>query len=54
GVFFYPGGTGEVRDIICIGPAFIIDDNDIKLIVNALSYALDRLSDLDNAATANG
>ncbi|MFT7385052.1 MAG: hypothetical protein ACI90G_002641, partial [Urechidicola sp.] len=34
--------------------AFIIDDNDIKLIVNALSYALDRLSDLDNAATANG
>ena len=54
GVFFYPGGTGEVRDIICIGPAFIIDDNDIKLIVNALSYALDSLSDLDNAATANG
>jgi adenosylmethionine-8-amino-7-oxononanoate aminotransferase len=54
GVFFYPGGTGEVRDIICIGPAFIIDDNDIKLIVNALSYALDRLTDLENAATANG
>ena len=49
GVFFYPGGTGEVRDIICIGPAFIIDDNDIKLIVDALSYALDGLSDLENA-----
>jgi adenosylmethionine-8-amino-7-oxononanoate aminotransferase len=54
GVFFYPGGTGAVRDIICIGPAFIIDDDDIKLIVNALSYALDELSDLQNAATANG
>jgi len=53
GVFFYPGGTGDVRDIICIGPAFIIDDNDIKLIVNALSYALDGLSDLENAASAS-
>ena len=29
GVFFYPGGTGEYRDIICLGPAFIVDEEDI-------------------------
>ena len=51
GVFFYPGGTGEIRDIICMGPAFIIDDDDIQLTVDALSYALDALVDLENPAT---
>ena len=51
GVFFYPGGTGEIRDIICMGPAFIIDDDDIQLTVDALSYALDALVDLENSAT---
>ena len=53
GVFFYPDGTGEVRDIICIGPAFIIDDKEIRLVVDALSYALDALSGLENATTAD-
>jgi len=51
GVFFYPGGTGEIRDIICMGPAFIIDDDDIQLTVDALSYALDALIDLENPVT---
>ena len=31
GVFLYPGGTGQFRDIICFGPAFIINDDDINL-----------------------
>ena len=31
GVFLYPGGTGQFRDIICLGPAFIINDDDINL-----------------------
>ena len=48
GVFFYPGGTGAVRDIICVGPAFIIDDEDIQFIVDALSYALDALADIES------
>ena len=41
GVFFYPGGTGEYRDIICLGPAFIINDEDIDLMVTALEKSLD-------------
>ena len=41
GVFFYPGGTGEYRDIICLGPAFIINEEDIDLMVNTLKQCLD-------------
>jgi len=41
GVFFYPGGTGEYRDIICLGPAFIINDEDIDLMVSSLKKSLD-------------
>jgi len=40
GVFFYPGGTGEVRDIIVIGPPFIIGDHEIELMVTAFKAAL--------------
>ena len=43
GVFFYPGGTGEYRDIICLGPAFIINDNDIDLMVSSLKKCLDHI-----------
>lgn len=43
GVFFYPGGTGEYRDIICLGPAFIINDNDIDLMVSSLKKCLDHV-----------
>ena len=41
GVFFYPGGTGEARDILCIGAPFIIDDEEIDLMANALNSALE-------------
>ncbi len=43
GVFFYPGGTGEYRDIICLGPAFIIEDEEIDLIINALKDSLNSI-----------
>ena len=40
GVFFYPGGTGEVRDIIVIGAPFIIGEYEIELMVAAFSASL--------------
>ena len=43
GVFFYPGGTGEYRDIICLGPAFIINEEDINLMVSTLKKCLDHI-----------
>ena len=43
GVFFYPGGTGDFRDIICIGPPFIIGEEEIKLIIAALNSSLKRI-----------
>ena len=44
GVFFYPGGTGEIRDIICIGAPFIIEEQEIELIIEALTYSLQKIS----------
>ena len=43
GVFFYPGGTGDFRDIICIGPSFTIGDGEIDKIVEVLSSTIDRV-----------
>lgn len=42
GVFFYPGGTGVARDIICIGAPFIIGDVEMEKMVGALSSALNQ------------
>lgn len=42
-VFFYPGGTGDVRDIICLGPAFTLKEDEIDVIVDALSISLDKV-----------
>jgi adenosylmethionine-8-amino-7-oxononanoate aminotransferase len=36
GVFYYGGGTGEVRDIVCMGPPFIIDETHIDTMVEVL------------------
>lgn len=43
GVFFYGGGTGEVRDIVCIGAPFIIDEPEIELMIDALDAALNKV-----------
>jgi adenosylmethionine-8-amino-7-oxononanoate aminotransferase len=41
GVFFYPGGTGEVRDIIVLGPPLIIGDDEVEQIAATLHIAID-------------
>jgi len=43
GVFFYPGGTGEVRDIVCIGAPYIIGEPEIELMANALEKSLNKV-----------
>lgn len=44
GVFFYGGGTGDVRDIVCMGPPFVIDDEHVDTIVQVLTEALDEVT----------
>lgn len=41
GVFFYPGGCDPARDVITLGPPFIIGDEEIELIATALEAAID-------------
>ena len=41
GVFLYPGGTGKYRDIICIGPAFSIEEDEVDLIVNVVKDTIE-------------
>ncbi|MEX1237885.1 MAG: aminotransferase class III-fold pyridoxal phosphate-dependent enzyme, partial [Pseudomonadales bacterium] len=43
GAFFYPGGTGDVRDIVCIGAPMIIGDEEMDIMANAMSSALDKV-----------
>ncbi|HWG71174.1 MAG TPA: aspartate aminotransferase family protein [Steroidobacteraceae bacterium] len=41
GVLFYFGGTGDYRDIICLGPPFIIDHKEIDRMVEVLEQSID-------------
>ncbi len=43
GVFFYGGGTGEFRDIVCMGPPFIIDDGHVETMIETLATAIERV-----------
>ena len=43
GVFFYGGGTGDVRDVVCMGPPFIIGEAEIELMVRTLSDSLEEV-----------
>jgi adenosylmethionine-8-amino-7-oxononanoate aminotransferase len=40
GVFFYPGGCDPARDVITLGPPFIIGDEEIELLASALESAI--------------
>ncbi len=40
GTFFYPGGTDPARDVIVLGPPFIITEDEIDQIVTALERAI--------------
>lgn len=46
GVFSYFGGTGSVRDIICIAPPFIIGEEEMDMIVAALDGAITEVCSL--------
>ena len=39
-LFFYPGGTGDVRDILCLGPPLNIEESDISRIVEAIRESI--------------
>jgi adenosylmethionine-8-amino-7-oxononanoate aminotransferase len=41
GAFFYPGGCGPARDVVCLGPPFIIGDEELELIARILPEAID-------------
>lgn len=41
GVFYYAGGTGDVRDIVCMGPAFIIEEAQVDRMVEVLATSVD-------------
>ena len=43
GVFYYAGGTGEVRDIICMGPPFTVANQDIDRMAEVLRDAVDEV-----------
>jgi adenosylmethionine-8-amino-7-oxononanoate aminotransferase len=45
GVFFYPGGGAPAPDVLCIGPAFVIEPQEIDQIVEALGKAIDEALD---------
>ena len=40
GVFFYPGGTGAVRDIVCLGPPLISTDAEIDQMADVLAEVI--------------
>ena len=40
GVFFYPGGTGTVRDIVCLGPPLISSDAEIDQMADVLAETI--------------
>ncbi|MCG8590295.1 MAG: aminotransferase class III-fold pyridoxal phosphate-dependent enzyme [Proteobacteria bacterium] len=41
GVFFYPGGAGAAQDVVCLGPPFIVTEDELDLIATALAKAID-------------
>ena len=44
-VFFYPGGNDPARDVICLGPPFVLGDEEIEKIVTVLPKAIDSAVD---------
>ena len=41
GVFFYPGGSGTAKDVVLMGPAFVIAEAELDLMVSVLTAAID-------------
>ena len=43
GVFYYGGGTGVIRDIVCMGPAFVISESEIDTMIATLADCVDEV-----------
>lgn len=43
GVFFYPGGCDPARDVICLGPPFVIEPAEIDFLVDVLERSIDQV-----------
>jgi adenosylmethionine-8-amino-7-oxononanoate aminotransferase len=41
GAFFYPGGCDPARDVICLGPPFIVTPDEIDRVVGILEKSID-------------
>ncbi len=41
GVFFYPGGAGPCPDVVCLGPPFTIEEEEIDRIVEVLGQSIE-------------
>jgi adenosylmethionine-8-amino-7-oxononanoate aminotransferase len=41
GVFFYPGGIGDGRDVVCLGPPLTIGPTEVETIRETLELAID-------------
>jgi len=41
GVFFYPGGSGSAKDVVLMGPAFVIGEDELDLMTSVLAHAID-------------
>ncbi|HVN37096.1 MAG TPA: aspartate aminotransferase family protein [Myxococcota bacterium] len=43
GAFFYPGGCDPARDVICLGPPFVIEPGEIDFLVDVLERSIDQV-----------
>jgi adenosylmethionine-8-amino-7-oxononanoate aminotransferase len=43
GVFFYPGGTGVARDIICLGPPLISTEAELDQMADVLARSIEEV-----------
>ena len=43
GVFFYPGGCDPARDVICLGPPFVISPEELDIAVDTLARSIDEV-----------
>jgi adenosylmethionine-8-amino-7-oxononanoate aminotransferase len=41
GAFFYPGGCDPARDVLCLGPPFVIEPDEIDFLVDVLERSID-------------
>jgi len=43
GVFFYGGGTGEFRDMVCMGPAFTVNEDHLDMMADVLARSIEEV-----------